>query len=217
MKRYTVIDNEVDMKNIVALVNEANSVLSADASMTEGTELNNALVRTSSALSACGGAVLGGIVSVAILSASGSKGLSAPGITSGLKAMGKVIGGSMVSGVFVAMVPVVAGAALLGLAAYLITNAIRNKRMHERAVSVLREALNAKMALDGMTPGQLAAPERRDYVLSVSTLLGSAIANLSSDLGIFEKKSAEPLPAAEQPAAIEEKPAEEPKPLAQGQ
>jgi hypothetical protein len=79
------------------------------------------------------GAGVGGTGSFFALSALGTAGLSAPGITSGLAAAGSLVGGGMVAGIGVLAAPI----ALLGVGGY----AIAKKRRTAKRLAILHEAI----------------------------------------------------------------------------
>ena len=79
------------------------------------------------------GASVGGTGSFFALSALGTAGLSASGITSGLAAAGGLVGGGMVAGIGVLAAPI----ALFGIGGY----AIAKKRRTAKRLAILREAI----------------------------------------------------------------------------
>ena len=122
------------------------------------------------------GAGVGGVVSFAALYGLGSVvGLSAAGITSGLAAAGGIVGGGMVSGIFVLAAPVaILAAGGVGVASHLKHKQLRlykeALKKHEAIIQALKKEANADK-------------ERLDYLQSLNILLTQAIKDLKKDLG----------------------------------
>lgn len=134
------------------------------------------------ALAGALGATAGGAISFAALYLGGSvAGLSAAGITSALAAAGSLIGGGMVAGIFVLAAPVAAlGAAGVGVASH-----VKNKKLREAKELCYQEALKKQNAiLRALKEETNADKERMDYLISLNTLLQSAIKDLKHDLGL---------------------------------
>ena len=74
------------------------------------------------------GAGAGTVGGVAAISAAGMTGLSAAGITSGLAALGGIVGGGMVAGTTVVVAAPAVAAAGLGLGAFLVSKRLRTSR-----------------------------------------------------------------------------------------
>lgn len=128
------------------------------------------------------GAGIGGIGSFAALYGLGSVvGLSAAGITSGLAAAGSIVGGGMVSGVFVLAAPVaVLAAGGVGLASHL-----KNKQLRQEKERLYKEALAKHQAIIKALKDEAEADkERLDYLQSLNILLSRAIDDLKADLGV---------------------------------
>ena len=131
-------------------------------------------------LSGALGAGIGGIGSFAALYGLGTVGLSAAGITSGLAAVGSIVGGGMVAGVFVLAAPaVVLAAGGVGVAAHL-----KNKQLRQEKERLYKEALVKHQAIiDALKEEADATKERMDYLQSLNILLQQAIKDLRKDLG----------------------------------
>ena len=85
------------------------------------------------------GSTLGGVASLVALKILGTPGLSGRGITSALKAAGKLVGGGMREGVLVLAAP----AAVLGVAGY----AIAKKRRDAKLAAALRRTIEKLYAI----------------------------------------------------------------------
>ena len=128
------------------------------------------------------GAGIGGVVSFAALYGLGSVvGLSAAGITSGLAAVGGIVGGGMAAGVFVLAAPVaVLGGVGVGVAAHL-----KNKQLRQEKERLYKEALSKHDAIiKALKEEADADKERMNYLQSLNILLQRAITDLQKDLGI---------------------------------
>lgn len=129
------------------------------------------------------GGIAGGTIGVGVgltlVYASGVAGLSAVGITSGLAALGGIIGGGMVVGIFVAAAPM----AVLGMAGYAVL-AQRNKRELLQAKEVLfQEAIRKHDAiLREINKKVNLSEERNRYLDSLNVLLRKIIDDLKKDL-----------------------------------
>lgn len=126
------------------------------------------------------GAGLGGVGSFAALYGMGVVGLSAAGITSGLAAVGGIVGGGMVAGVFVLAAPV----ALLAAGGVLLASDLKNKQLKQEKERLYKEALKKHEGIISALKAEADADkERLDYLQSLNILLTQAIKDLKSDLG----------------------------------
>ena len=126
------------------------------------------------------GAGIGGIGSFAALYGLGTVGLSAAGITSGLAAIGSVVGGGMVAGVFVMAAPVV----VLAGGGILLASNLKNKQLKQEKERLYKEALKKHEAIiQALKTEADADKERLDYLQSLNILLTQAIKDLKNDLG----------------------------------
>ena len=126
------------------------------------------------------GAGIGGIGSFAALYGLGTVGLSAAGITSGLAAIGGVVGGGMVAGVFVMAAPVV----VLAGGGILLASNLKNKQLKQEKERLYKEALQKHEAtIQALKTEPDADKERLDYLQSLNILLTQAIKDLKNDLG----------------------------------
>ena len=126
------------------------------------------------------GAGIGGIGSFAALYGLGTVGLSAAGITSGLAAIGGVVGGGMVAGVFVMAAPVV----VLAGGGILLASNLKNKQLKQEKERLYKEALQKHEAIiQALKTEADADKERLDYLQGLNILLTQAIKDLKNDLG----------------------------------
>ena len=173
-KKKEIVFQSVDsLQQVVNVINEA-SAATNDKSRT---------IRESAipeVLSGGLGAGIGGVGSFAALYGLGTVGLSAAGITSGLAAAGSIVGGGMVSGVFVLAAPaVILAAGGVGVAAHL-----KNKQLRQEKERLYKEALVKHQAIiDELQEEADANKERVDYLQSLNILLQQAIKDLRKDLG----------------------------------
>lgn len=130
------------------------------------------------------GALAGGAVGVGtgltLVSVSGTvAGMSAAGITSGLAALGALVGGGMVAGIFVAAAPM----ALLGVGGYALISHRNKKKLAQVKEAILQEALKKHDALIRELNDKLnLSEERLAYLTALNTLLQQAIKDLQADL-----------------------------------
>lgn len=168
------------LQQVVNVVNEAAEALN-DTSRT---------IRESAipeVLAGALGASVGGVISFGALYGLGTVGLSAVGISTGLKAAGlavsTVVGGAispMVAGIFVLALPVAGLAATgVGVAAHL-----KNKQLKQEKERLYKEALKKHQAIiQALKKEANATKERLDYLQSLNVLLTQAIKDLKKDLG----------------------------------
>ena len=127
------------------------------------------------------GAGIGGVGSFAALYGLGMVGLSAAGITSGLAAVGAVVGGGMVAGVFVLAAPV----ALLAAGGVGVASHLKAKQLQQEKERLYKEALKKHEAIiRALKEESESDKERLDYLQSLNILLQRAVNDLKSDLGI---------------------------------
>lgn len=127
------------------------------------------------------GVGVGAGVGYAGLYLGGSVGLSAAGITSGLKAAGGLIGGGMVAGIAVLAAPAV----VLGGAGLSIASHVKNKKLREAKELIYKNAVAKQTAIvEALSKEANADKERIDYLSGLNVLLQSAIKDLQHDLGM---------------------------------
>lgn len=129
------------------------------------------------------GGIAGGTIGVGVgltlVYASGVAGVSAAGITSGLAALGALIGGGMVAGVFVAGAPM----ALLGMAGYAVVAQRNKRRLLQLKEALLQEALQKHDAILRELDTRINLSEKRmRYLDSLNVLLQRVIDDLREDL-----------------------------------
>ena len=169
MSKEAVFQNVESLQQVVNIINEAAAALN-DKTRT---------IRESPIPEVLAGA-LGGIGSFAALYGLGTVGLSAAGITSGLAAIGGVVGGGMVAGVFVMAAPVV----VLAGGGILLASNLKNKQLKQEKERLYKEALQKHEAIiQALKTEADADKERLDYLQSLNILLTQAIKDLKNDLG----------------------------------
>ena len=173
MSKEAVFQNVESLQQVVNIINEAAAALN-DKTRT---------IRESPILEVLAGALgagIGGIGSFAALYGLGTVGLSAAGITSGLAAIGGVVGGGMVAGVFVMAAPVV----VLAGGGILLASNLKNKQLKQEKERLYKEALQKHEAIiQALKTEADADKERLDYLQSLNILLTQAIKDLKNDLG----------------------------------
>lgn len=160
--------NREALDHVKRVINEANAAVNDPRRTMESSSMGPELT---GALGAGGGAAL----SFAALYSLGVTGLSAAGITSGLAAVGALVGGGMVAGIGVLAAPVVLGYALFS----------RNK--HEQLMREKRELYNMALQKQNQIIAMLQKQnqmnkERADYLNSLVIMLKAAVRDLQSDL-----------------------------------
>ena len=138
-------------------------------------------------LSGAVGAGIGGAISSTALYGLGQVGLSAIGISTGLKAAGigvsALLGGAvspMVAGIFVLAAPV-AGLAAGGVG---IASHLKNKQLRQEKERLYQEALKKHQAIIKAQKDALnESKERQEYLASLNVLLTQALKDLRYDLG----------------------------------
>lgn len=172
MSKEAVFQNVESLQQVVNIINEAAAALN-DKTRT---------IRESSipeVLAGALGAGIGGIGSFAALYGLGTVGLSAAGITSGLAAIGGVVGGGMVAGVFVMAAPVV----VLAGGGILLASNLKNKQLKQEKERLYKEALQKHEAIiQALKTEADADKERLDYLQSLNILLTQAIKDLKNDI-----------------------------------
>lgn len=172
MSKELVFQSVESLQQVVNVINEAAAALN-DKTRT---------IRESSipeVLAGALGAGIGGIGSFAALYGLGTVGLSAAGITSGLAAIGGVVGGGMVAGVFVMAAPVV----VLAGGGILLASNLKNKQLKQEKERLYKEALQKHEAIiQALKTEADADKERLDYLQSLNILLTQAIKDLKNDI-----------------------------------
>ncbi len=174
-KKETVFKTSESLQQLTNIVNEA-AVALGDKSRTILNSPINELF---------GGAVgagLGGVGSYAALFGAGKAGLSAVGISSGLKAIGTIVGGGMTTGVFMLAAPIAIGS----VGGVKIISHIKQKKLVEQKEALYRNALLKHEAIiKALEDESNASKDRIEYLQNLNTLLQRAIIDLEKDL---EKK-----------------------------
>jgi len=130
------------------------------------------------------GGIAGGTIGVGVgltlLYVSGVAGFSAAGITSGLAALGALIGGGMVLGIFVAAAPMAA----LGVAGYAVLAERNKRRLLQAKEALFQEAVKKHDAIIRELSSKVDLSEERSrYLESLNVLLRQVIDDLKKDLG----------------------------------
>ncbi len=161
------------LKPVENLVEEAVDALGDPARVSSDNDEINA------ALSAAGGAGIGAAVSYAALYYAGVTGLSAVGITSGLAALGSVVGGGMLAGVAILAAPI----ALLGIGGYALAAEENAKKLVEAKELLLQEVLRKHAGvIKELKRTANKNAERVEYLTRLNTLLQAAIRDLQADM-----------------------------------
>lgn len=174
-KKKEMIFQSIDsLQPVVNVVNEASSALSDSKRTIRGSAIPEVLA---GAL----GAGVGGVGSFIALYGLGTVGLSAVGITSGLAAVGSIVGGGMVAGIFVLAAPIAALAAGgVGIASHL-----KHKQLRQEKERLYKEVLKRHEAIINALKLEADADrERLDYLQSLNILLQQAVKDLKHDLGL---------------------------------
>ncbi|MCX2828370.1 hypothetical protein RGU76_08020 [Bacillus pseudomycoides] len=129
-------------------------------------------------LGAALGSVVGGGISFTAIYYRGEVGVSGPGIMTGLTSLGRLVGGGALEGIFVAAVPVAAGA-VLGYAAL---NRQKNKKYQEASRKL--DSIQDQLEREVDSP-----KERIEYLNSLIILLSRAVEELKEDLATATKPS----------------------------
>ena len=173
MSKELVFQSVESLQQVVNVINEAAAALNDKTRTIRESPIQEVLA---GAL----GAGIGGIGSFAALYGLGTVGLSAAGITSGLAAIGGVVGGGMVAGVFVMAAPVV----VLAGGGILLASNLKNKQLKQEKERLYKEALQKHEAIiQALKTEADADKERLDYLQSLNILLTQAIKDLKNDLG----------------------------------
>jgi hypothetical protein len=132
-------------------------------------------------LGAATGAMAGSGAGFAAVYFAGITGLSGPGITSGLAALGHVVGGGAVAGIGVAAFPAV----VLSVGGYALLSRMKRKKLVEQKEMILQEALRKRDAvLNQLRADTEANSERLEYLESLNVVLRAIINDLQSDLAL---------------------------------
>ena len=175
--RFQSVDS---LQQVVNIVNEAGQAIND----TTRTIRESAIPEV---LAGALGAGIGSVISFGALYGMGTVGLSAVGISTGLKAAGLAVsalfGGAvspMVAGIFVLSLPVSGLAATgVGVACHL-----KNKQLKQEKERLYMEVLKRHEAIiQALKAEANAAQERLDYLQSLNILLQQAIKDLKHDLG----------------------------------
>ncbi|MCL1994972.1 MAG: hypothetical protein FWG63_02070 [Defluviitaleaceae bacterium] len=173
MAKGTNFKSMDSLKGVSSVINDASMALQDKRRVILDSEISDVL-----------GAVVGGGAGAGISFAAlffGGKvvGLSAAGITSGLAAAGKLVGGGMAAGVGVLAAPI-AGLAVGG--GLLVANKKR-KRLKQEKERLLQEAIEKHHAITRALKEEVdATKDRADYLNALNIMLRKAIEELKSDL-----------------------------------
>lgn len=108
-------------------------------------------------------------------------GLSAPGITSGLAAAGRIIGRGMVGGIVVMTIPII----LLGGVGFGLTHWIKSKRFKDAKDLLYKDAIAKQTAIiEQLQNDQEGDKERIESLTCMNRLLSTIIHDLEYDLEI---------------------------------
>ena len=145
-----------------------------------GDIMNDLLKSDAFGLGAAGaGLAAGGIAGVGLLSALGTAGLSAAGITSGLAAAGSIIGGGMVAGIGVLAAPAV----LLGGTAYFAASKVKEKKLiQEKEMLIQRIMLAHDRIMLRLDQERDAANDRLNHLKLLLDMLMGAKHDMEVDL-----------------------------------
>lgn len=127
------------------------------------------------------GAGAGAGVSFAALYFGGTVGLSAAGITSGLAAVGSIVGGGMLAGMAVLAAPIAIG----GCVAAVWAAKSKAEKLAQAKELAYKDALRAQTAiLKALKEEANADKERIEYLKGINILLQKIIEELKQDLGL---------------------------------
>lgn len=127
------------------------------------------------------GGGVGGAASFVARYALGTAGLSAVGITSGLAAAGALVGGGIVTGIFVLAAPIAA----LATGGALALSWRNKKKLKEAKQIILREAIAKQNAMiKALLEEAQKDKSRIDYLTSINNALTMAIKDLREDLNM---------------------------------
>ncbi len=125
------------------------------------------------------GLAAGGIAGIGLLSALGTTGLSAAGITSGLAAAGSIIGGGMVAGIGVLAAPAV----ILGGGAYIAASKVKEKKLiQEKEMLIQKIMLANDKIIHELDQEKDASTERLNHLTLILNMLMGAKNEMESDL-----------------------------------
>lgn len=161
------------LKSVFSVIEDADKVLDDKSRKMKDSPINEAIAGAA-------GVGAGAGVGFAGLYLGGVSGLSAAGITSGLAAAGKLIGGGMTAGIGVLAAPAV----ILGGAGLMAAAHIRNKKLNEAKQVAYKQAIAKQTAiLNALREESDADKERIEYLNGLNNLLQAAIEDLEHDLG----------------------------------
>ncbi len=174
------MSNKQIYKNLDALEPIKNTLAETDKALND----KNRTIKTSE-MPEILGAIAGGAVGVGagltLVSVAGISGFSAVGITSGLAALGTVLGGGMVAGIFVAGAPM----AILGVGGYSLLSRRNKKKLKQAKEALLQEALRGHDAIIREINQKInVTEERTTYLNSLNILLQQVIKDLEADLEV---------------------------------
>lgn len=170
---------DLNFQNIESLTPVVNVVNDAKAALNDkGRTIRDSAIPD--VLGAALGAGVGGVGSFAALYGLGVVGLSAPGITSALAALGAIVGGGMVAGIFVLASPIAA----LAAGGTATVAHLKRKQLDQEKERLYKEIVSTQNSIMNSLKTELnMSREREDYLKVLNTLLQQAIKDLKADLG----------------------------------
>ena len=176
-KKELIYKNLEALQPIVNVVNEAANAINDKTRTIQESAIPEVLT---GAL----GAGIGGVLSFTALYGLGTIGLSAAGITSGLATAGRIIGGGMVTGIYV----LAASIAVLAAGGVGVASHLKNKQLKQEKERLYKEALKKHQAIIQSLKDEADADQKRlDYLQSLNILLTQAIKDLRKDLSIKDE------------------------------
>jgi len=172
MKKAIIYSSLKSLTPVIKVLDEAAKAIKDEARTIKTSDIPDVLG------AACG-ASIGGAVGFAALYAAGTTGLSAAGITSGLAAVGGIVGGGMVAGIAVLAAPAV----VLGVGGYAVLARHKKKVLVEKKEMLLQEAIKKRDAvLRQLAKETHANSERLEYLNSMVVVLKGVVKDLEQDL-----------------------------------
>lgn len=183
-KKHDVTYKTLDsLKPIEQVVKEAETAIKEKKRTIKDSQISSVLVGAiPEVLAGFMGGGVGAAGSFAALYFMGSVvGLSASGITSGLAALGALIGGGMAAGIFVLAVPIT----LLASVSVGMVMGLKSKELKQRKERLLQKAIEMQQAIIVQIKSEVDVQRQRaDYLNSLNELLRRVIADLQGDLEV---------------------------------
>ena len=160
------------LQPVVNILNEANEALKDKSRTICNSAIPDILLSVL-------GAGMGGSISFVSLYRLGTVGLSAPGISSGLAAAGRLVRGGMAAGVLVLAVPI----AVCAVGGVCLAHHLKNKKLNNEKKRLYTEALKKHEAIiNALKKENEANKERIEYLISLNKTLRMVIKDLKNDL-----------------------------------